>query len=78
MVKHQCVEGYKTFDAALVQGLHHLGQFGEVKADLGTCRKVVQAKVDGIRACFDGGLQFGPMSGRAHQFRFYSCSTHAA
>jgi len=44
-----------------MQCLHHFGQFGEVKADFGSGRKVVQAKVDSISTRFDGGLQFGPL-----------------
>jgi len=44
-----------------MQGFHHFGQFGEVKANFGSCGKVVQSEVDSISTRFDGGLQFGPL-----------------
>ena len=68
----------QTLGRPVGERLHHFGQFGEVKADFGARREMVEAKVDSICTRFDGGLQFGPMSGRAHQFRFNSCSTHGA
>src|SRR5205823_5688665 len=60
-------------DAAAMQRAHHLRQLGEIEADLRSRRKVVQPKVDRVRARFNGGAQLWPVSGRAHDLGLMTC-----
>jgi len=53
-----------------VEGAHDVGQFAEGEANFGAGGEVVEAKVDGVGAGFDGGVQLGPVPGRTHDFGF--------
>ena len=70
MIEDQGVEGNVALDPALMQGAHHVRQFGQREADLGAGGEVLQAKIDRVRAGFDRGLQLRPIAGWAHNFRF--------
>ncbi len=70
MVEDKRVEGDIAAHAAPVQRRHHIGQFGQREADLGAGGEVLEAKVDGVGACFDRGMQLRPVAGRAHHLWF--------
>ena len=66
MVKNQRVEGEVAAHAAPVERLHDLRQFVQSEAHLGARRKVREAEVDGVGACFHGSVHLRPIAGRAH------------
>ena len=78
MIEHQRVESDEPFDAALMEGFHRFGKFFERESDFGAGREMFQAKVDGVGAGFDRGLQLRPVTGRAHEFRFSLGRVHLA
>ena len=42
-----------------------------MEADFGAGGEVCEAKVDGVGAGFDGGVELGPVAGRTHYFWFF-------
>jgi hypothetical protein len=70
VVEDQRVEGDVALHPAAMQRAHHLRQLVERKANLGARREMLEAEVDGVGACFDGGVELWPVAGRTHDFRF--------
>ena len=68
VVEDEGVEGDVAARAALVQGAHDVGQFAEGEADFGAGGEVGETEVDGVGPGFDGGVELGPVPGRAHDF----------
>ena len=68
MTKDECVECQITTDTTTVHGLHHRWELIEHKADFGAGSKVRQSEVNGISACFDGGVKLWPVPGWGHNF----------
>jgi hypothetical protein len=70
VVEYQRIERDEPLDATGVQRLHHLREFGQLKADLGPGAEMSEPKIHRIGARLHGGFELRPVAGRAHQFGF--------